>query len=442
MQRRLLKLVLLSLLAWMLIFLASCGFSGVGTIPSGTPDRGNGTPAVIPTPSPSPQTVLTAPSTAMGNFYAFVRDNQLWVALNGANPVQATHFDYTNLPNVFWHQPLWSPGDHFIAFIMNALPAGLGGGGCPGPDYGANGALYLLNTSTMQLTKLVVLSDNGDAVASSAHNGYWQYIFWEDSTHLLAWYNGITGKASSTAGLYRYDLNSNTLSQVIPLSGLGVATLFNGQQGLPLLLSMRYSSGQLFYQVVVHALGQQSQIMIYRHSVVHPEMASNKVLEMGTEPWCNLPQSGPYIKPGWDVSADGEQLVAQMIIDGSPSSGVTSISVLDLKDGLTTALFAQIAPQMLSHDVVLTWGPDSQTVVAAQYHMLGQNGPYSATLANPDAMQQYTPVLSGQAAWRADSSAFVLQSLDTTDASDVYLFVTGNTQGQLLLKDVRDFVWG
>jgi hypothetical protein len=441
-QRRVHKLVALPSLVCVLIFLASCGSSGVGTIPSGTPDRGNGTPAVIPTPSPSPQTVLTAPSTAPGNFYAFVRDNQLWVAQNGANPIQVTHFDYTNLPNVFWHQPLWSPGDHFIAFIVNALPAGLGGGGCPGPDYGANGALYLLNTGTMQLTRLVVPADNGDALASSPHNGYWQYIFWEDSTHLLAWYNGITGKTSDTAGLYRYDLNSSTLSQVIPLSGLGIETLFNVQKGLPLLLSIRYSSGQLFYQVIVHAFGQQSQVIIYRHSVVHPEMPSSKVLEMGTEPWCNLPQSGPYIKPGWDVSPDGGQLVAQMIIDGSPASGVASISVLNLNDGSTTALFAQVSPQVLSHDLVLTWGPDSQTVVAAQYHMLSQNGPYSATLANPAAMQQYTPNLAGQAAWRADGSAFVLQSLDTTGASDLYLFVIGNTQGQLLLKDVRDFVWG
>ena len=442
MQRQFHKLAVLFSLMGVLILLAACGSSGVGTIPSGTPDRGNGTPAVIPTPSPSSPAVSTAPSTAVGKFYALVRDNQLWMAQNGASPVEATHFDYTNLPNVFWRQPSWSPGDHFIAFIMNALPAGLGGGGCPGPDYGANGALYVLNTGTMQLTKLVVSADSGDALTSSPHNGYWQYIFWEDSTHLLAWYNGITGKTSSTAGLYRYDINSGMLSQVVSLRSLGVATLFNGQKGLPLLLSMRYSSGQLFYQVIVHAFEQQSQVIIYRHSVVHPEVPSSKVLEMGTEPWCDLPQSGPYIKLGWDVSSDGEQLVAQMIIDGSPTSGVTSISVLDLNDGSTTALFDQMLPQLLSHDLVLTWGPDSQTVVAAQYHMLSSNGPYSATLANPAAMQQYIPDQAGQAAWRADSTAFVLQSLDTTSASDVYLFVTGNGQGQLLLKDVRDFVWG
>lgn len=442
MHRRFYTLVRLFSLICLLMVLAACGSSGVGTIPSGTPDHGNGTPAVIPTPSPSLPTVSTAPSTAMGRFYAFVRDNQLWVAQNGASPIEVTHFDYTNLPNVFWHQPLWSPGDHFIAFIMNALGAGLGGGGCPGPDYGANGALYVLNTGTRQLTKLVVPADDGDPLANSPHNGYWQYIFWEDSTHLLAWYNGIAGKTDNAAGLYRYDLNSGRLSQVVALSSLGVATLFHGQQGLPLVLSMRYSSGQLFYQVIVHPFEQQSQIVIYRHSVVHPEMPSSKVLEVGSEGWCDLPQSGPYVRPGWDVAADGEQLVAQMIMSGSLNSGATSISVLDLNDGSTTALFVQITPQVLSHDLVLTWGPDSQTVVATQYIMRSQNGPYSATLANPAAMQQYTPNLDGQASWRPDSSAFVLQGIDGTDAANVYLFVTGNGQGELLFKDVRDFVWG
>ena len=442
MQRRFQRLMGLCSLVCLLIVLAACGSSTVGTIPSGTPDHGNGTPAVIPTPSSSSQVVSSAPPTAVGKFYAFVRDNQLWVAQNVASPVEVTHFDYTNLPNVFWHQPLWSPGDHFIAFIMNALGSGLGGGGCPGPDYGANGALYVLNTSTMQLTKVVVPTDNSDPLVSSAHNGYWQYIFWEDSTHLLTWYNGSAGKTDNTAGLYRYDLSSGTLSKIVALSSLGVGTLFNGQQGQPLILSMRYSSGQMFYQVVANAYGQQSQIAIYSHSVDHPEMPSSKVLEMGTEAWCDIPQSGPYIKPGWDVSVDGEQLVAQMIVNGSQNSGVTSISALNLKDGSTTALFAQIAPQVLSHDLVLSWGPDSQTVVVTQYIMQSSNGPYSATLANPAAMQQYTPNMVGQASWRPDSSGFVLQGVNGADAANVYLFVTGNAQGQVLLKDVRDFVWG
>ena len=119
--------VLFSLL--LLTLLSSCGFSSVGTIPSGTPDHGNGTPAVISTAGHNPLPIVTAPATAVGSVYAFVRADQLWMTANGTSPVQVTHFVYTNLPDIFWHQPLWSPGDHFVAFIVAARPVGQGGGG-------------------------------------------------------------------------------------------------------------------------------------------------------------------------------------------------------------------------------------------------------------------------------------------------------------------------
>lgn len=446
MHKRFHKLLIFLSLFTACILLASCGNSGIGTIPSGTPDLGNGTPAVMS--SPTPQAVGTALPGATGSSYAFVRKNQLWVALNGASPVQVTHFDFTNLPDVFWHLPLWSPNDHFIAFILNARPVGLGGGGCPGPDYAANGALYVLNTGTMQLTQIVVSADRADAGARSSQSGYWQYTFWQDSTHLLAWYNGIVGKTSSTAGLYRYDLNTQTLTQILPLSSLDVSTLFSVQKNMPLLLSMRYSSGQLFYSVIVHPFEASSQFVIYRRSVLQSDMPASKVVDMGNEPWCALPESGPYIKPGWDVSADGDQLVVQMITANGPGQAVANITVLNLQDGSTTNLFTQLSSQQLAHDLVLTWGPDDQTVVVTQYHMLSPAGPYSATLANPAATQQYTPNLAGQVSWRSDGSAFALQNIDATDVTapattpDVYVFVQGNAQGRLLLPDAQDFVWG
>ncbi len=53
-------------------------------------------------------------------------------------------------------------------------------------------AKYVLNTSTMRLTQVMVLADKGDALASGSHNGYRQYVFWQDATHLLAWYNSAT----------------------------------------------------------------------------------------------------------------------------------------------------------------------------------------------------------------------------------------------------------
>ena len=82
-------LLMCCLLALALFGLASCGPNRIGTIPRGTPDRGDGTPAVMPTPT---LTVVKAPASATGASYAFVRQNQLWLALNGASPVQITHF--------------------------------------------------------------------------------------------------------------------------------------------------------------------------------------------------------------------------------------------------------------------------------------------------------------------------------------------------------------
>lgn len=76
------------------------------------------------------------------------------------------------------------------------------------------------------------------------HNGYWQYVFWQDAAHLVAWYNGVVGKTSNTVGLYRYNVAAAALSQVVSLRQLGLSTLFNAVQNAPLLLAMRYSNGQ------------------------------------------------------------------------------------------------------------------------------------------------------------------------------------------------------
>jgi hypothetical protein len=53
--------------------------------------------------------------------------------------------------------------------------------------------------------------------------------------------------------------------------------------------------------------------------------------------------------------------------------------------------------------------------------------------------------VAGPVAWKPDSSAFALQNTDVTDVTDagqIYLFTTGESQGQLLLTNSRDFVWG
>lgn len=443
---RRLEVVLLALLV-ACVALASCSASGVGTIPSGTPDLGNGTPAIIPSSSPTARPIATAPISMLGATYAFVRDNQLWLALSGGQPAQATKFQYTNLPDVSWHPPLWSPGETSLAFIMNARPAGQGGGGCPAPDYEANGALYVLNAGTRQATQIIVPTDKGDPLASSPTNGYWQYFFWQDATHLLAWYNGVIGKTSNNAGLYRYDMAAKTLTLILPLRSLGVSTLFEGQSSQPLLLSMRYSSGQLFYQVVDHPFEQSSQFIIYRRSLDQPASASKLVFTAGSEAWCSSSQAGSFQKPGWDISPDGAQLVVQEVAESTSSAGQTAsnVQVLSLSDHTVTPLFSAMSATMLASDLTLTWGPDSQTVVASQAHLLSQAGPYSATLANPAAIQAYSPGAAGPAAWRSDSAAFALQNVDVSDVNNggsLYVYIPGSQQGQLLLNNARDFAWG
>lgn len=427
----------------LLLSLSACSISKEGTIPRGTPDTGNGTPAVLSTTTIQQQ-VPAAPVGTAGKTYAFVRQGQLWTALNGALPVQATHFDYSKLPNVFWHQPLWSPADHYLAVITVANPVGLGGGGCPAPDYSANGALYIMDTSTRQFTQVALPTP----VAHSAMQGtprmdFWQYMFWQDATHLLAWYNGIPGKANGTAGLYRYDVTTHVVTRVMTQDALGIGTFFSANQGqdIPLLLSMRYSNAQLFYQVVVHPFGQQSQLVIYRRSVARSDAMSTIVVKMGSAAWCAPTQSGSFVKPGWDISPDGEQLVSQMV----NLNGTSAIQSLNLNDGSTTSLFDQVASSFLGRDVTLTWGPDSQTVVATAALAAAQDGPYSATLANPTALQQYAPNIAGVVAWRTDSTAFALQTVpDITTAEQpmVYVFLKGDNQGRTLLTDAQNFTWG
>jgi hypothetical protein len=439
------SLVLLSSLFVVLLLLSSCGPNRIGTIPRGTPDTGNGTPAVIPTTNTS---IVAAPASpgSTGKMYAFIRNDQFWVALNGAAPVQMTHFDYAQVPNVFWQHPAWSPDDNYVALIMNASPSGSGGGGCPDPDFATEGAFYLLNTATKQFSAITLPSvKNVVQMDGTPRNDTWQYVFWEDAKHVLAWYNGTAGNGDNAAGLYRYDVTTQQLSPVLPLSALGVTTLANPQKGMPLLLSMRYSHGQLFYQAVVHPFEEKSQLVIYRYPVEQSSAKSSEVFSMGSEAWCAASSNGPYMRPGWDISPDGAQLVAQVMLTGNPNAGVSAVQSLNLEGGSTTALFDQMPSDLLSHDLSLSWGPDSQAVVATEYHPLLHKGPYVASLSNPTAMQQYGPALSGAVVWRSDGTAFALQQVDMTDTAEVstvYMFLVGDTRGRTLLTDAHEFAWG
>src|SRR5205807_3388382 len=134
-------------------------------------------------------------------------------------------------------------------------------GGFPGPQFGENGALYVMDTGSGQLTKVNVSADQADPQARNSQSGYWQQVFWQDTTHLLAWYNGASSNSNQNAGLYRYNLATKTLNPVLFLKDLGVTTLFgtDTEKGLPLLLSTRYGQGNLYYQEVLHPYTAQSE---------------------------------------------------------------------------------------------------------------------------------------------------------------------------------------
>lgn len=412
-----------------------------------------GSPGVKPTDTPTPSPVSS---------YAFVRQGQLWVSINARNPEQVTHFDYRGLvisPIIIWRQPLWSPGDGFIAFIVRAIHTGIGGGGvCGGLNYAWEGALYVLNTSTLQLTRVALPASKDYPADNNALAGYWEHLFWEDATHLLIWTSlklstqayGSDFSQSNRGGLYRYDLRMKTLTEVIPAtslnpSGAGIASSFT--QWFPL----RDSRGQLFYQVIENDPQHSNTIkfVIYSHSTLHPELPNTKVLDTGSEPLPgvgpNEPLCPPFTNPGWDISPDGKRLVAQMLLTDNAGHVSSSIRVLNLSDGSMVTLFGQVSSTVFKGDLTLTWGPDNQSVLLSSWS--SQVGPYSATLLQPAQTQAYPPDTTGHVVWRSDSAAFALFQFQEyepgqNNTANVYMFEQGKPDRRLLVANAFNFAWG
>jgi hypothetical protein len=437
-------LLLVSLMS--AFILSSCGFPGDGVTPDTSLVLNDGSPVVKPTHTPTSSPISS---------YAFVRQDQLWVSFNGRNPIQVTHLNYSSLgsvPNIFWGQPLWSPGDGFIAFILRAFSGYFDDiGTChpPGIDRANPGALYVLNTRTLQLTRVVLSSVSGYPADNNPLTGFWQYFFWEDATHVLA--SSLPDLAGTNGSLFRYDLTTKTLSEVIPSSSLkpiesGVSI------GSSIWFPLRYSSGQLFYQVI-EADPQHSKnitFVIYSHSTLHPELPNTKVLDMGSEPVSNVgqnifPPCPPITNPGWDISPDGKHLVAQMLLTDNTGHLSSSIRVLNLADGSMEALFGQVSSKVLTGELTLTWGPDNQSVLLSSW--LSRVGPYSATLLHPEQSQAYPPDTTGHVVWRSDSAVFALFQfqwigMGPNSEATVYMFAQGKPDRRLFLSNAQNFAWG
>lgn len=385
-------------------------------------------------------------ASAKGNSYAFVRSEQLWVALNRTKPVQVTHFDYSSVggahANVFWNQPLWFDSDRYVAFELKALLGGLGGGGCGyiGDD-GRSGSLYVLNTTTMQITRITVPGEK-DLGVDHRYDGYWEYLFTEDTTHLLAWHRA----EGNAGGLYRYDFKTRALSLALPASSVPAADS-NGEAFSP----MRYSSGKLYYEVMNNVSGSLYDHVIYSHSVAHPDQPTVKVLDVGTQVFCDMEHgnTGLFREPGWDISPDGQYMAVQKIVKSKQGKETSAIQSISLKNGVVTPLFSQLATSVLSHDLVLSWAPDSQTLLLqSPLQTPGQGTFYSITKSSIVYTYPYMTNFGyhvGHIFWKSNSTTFAFyafQEYDTTAISSTYTFTIGKTQGQVLLSNATNFAWG
>ncbi|HLX56552.1 MAG TPA: hypothetical protein VKR83_05980 [Ktedonobacteraceae bacterium] len=453
----------------LLLLLAACDSPTSGTPPAGTaPAQRDGSAVAQSTSTPAQVQSSTStadtgshgtpgPSTAPGMTYAFVRAGQVWVVINGASAVQATHFDYSSAGssrNVFFGQPLWFASDRFLAFTLKVLPGGLGGGGCGfDSDYGRSGQLFVLDTTSMQLAQIAVPGEQSAITPGAPYNGYWEYLFSEDDSHLLAWHNdrGLRG----AGGLYRYDLNAGTLVLTIPSSSVPGAD--NYEAWYP----MRYSSGQLYYETMIGGGTNNTVFTIYSHSVSNPAMPGTKVLDVGSEPFCasqgnnpnSPPVSGPFREPGWDISPDGKYLAAQtMVTSGSTTTG--SVKVVMLSTGTTLTLFAQAPAQVLDQDALLSWSHDGGAVVLKS--SLSQFTLYSVLLSSPATMQTYSTsgvtLNSGNdlvhLVWQGDGGVFAMFCSQqfgigsNPGCANAYEFIVGQPTGALLLANAYNFAWG
>ena len=441
-MRRSLPLTMLILAVGLVLILVACSPKS-GSVPSGTPDTGNGTPSILSSPTPALQ---AASAGSKVGFYTFVRQNQLWMALNNENAAQVTHFDFSQAPEAFWQPPAWSPDHKYLSYLFNALPAGVGGGGCPEPDYTATSSLYVLDISTQQLTSITLPRVATDVKAEGKpRSDAWQYAFWEDAQHLLAWYNGVTGKTSNDAGLYRYDVQAHSLSKVVSSEQLGATSPMNAQQGQSMLLLLRYRHGQLYYETVEQPGQQDSHLAVYRLSVNDASAQRQQVADLGKEAWCAGGRSSALTQPGWDISPDGTKLAVQKIENGVPGQEASSLTIVPVDGSAAQKVFTQAPVSFLGQNVLLRWSPQGNAVVASERHHITGQGPYLVSLDHPQDTQAYAPFVSGTVSWRGDGQAFALQSTEAVEGmapSDVYLFIPGEKNARLLEKDARVFAWG
>ncbi len=427
-----LPLSFLLLLLCMIVSACDSAFTSVSTQSAG----------LLTTSSVPVTDTMVHSSSSKGN-YAFVRNEQLWVSLKDANPVQVTHFTHSSSTAIFWSQPLWFANGRYVAFEVK-VAGGLGGGGCGyiGDD-ARNGALFVLDTTTLKIVQIKVSGEKGPGTTL---DGYWEYLFPENATQLLMWHNALYNK---NGGLYRYNFVTKSLSLVLPSSNVP-----NADSNTEAFSPMRYSKGQLYYEVMNYVSGSSALYdhVIYSHSVTHPNVPTFKVFDAGTQVFCDVAHgnAGQYLETGWDISPDGRHLAVQKIIKDNQGKETSVIQSISLRSGTSITLFPHLPIDALSHDLVLSWAPDNRTVLLqAHSQILRQGTFYSTSFTNPLVVQTYPYSTDfgfhpGHIFWKPNSTTFAFyafQEYDNNVTANVYTFTIGNAQASVLLSNATNFAW-
>lgn len=423
------SLTLCILLIFLCLFLSSCGQTHVGgnitvnstlttTTPTTLVKSEKTTPSQGAT-NPSAQTIANGSSMGPGQDYAFVRNNQVWVALNAAAPVQATHFDVpTAASNALqWSQLHWFAQDRYLAFTVEV--SARGGNSClPLPIMGQ---LFVIDTSTMQTTAVTLQGIK--TIQQIPIDGLWSTLTSQDDTHLLAWFGG--------GGIYRYDFTTQTVSLLIPTTSLPAI------QGLQ-ISSMVVRNSQLYYLGITQPdAAETSHFTIYSLPLSGGNTTSTKVFDAGSEVICSLKQQDGLIRQlGWDISPDGTHLVTLAIDNSNPSQPQGKVELADLRGGSTTPIFAQVPAEEGINDgrMRLSWSPDGHTIL-----FQGTDTIYTSSIENPAITQTYDANYVGNVLWETSGTTFTTDDLHNRV---VRIYTVGNPKGQVLLTNCVDFSGG
>jgi hypothetical protein len=398
------------------LLVTACGQTyTVGGTTTPTPTPTPSATASVSTPTPTTQASSTNTTfTGLGKDYAFVRNYQVWLGLNGADPVQATHF--TSADGYFssdtnWSRLYWFDNDRYVAFLLDAS-RGRGGNYCM--PWSTIGLLYVIDTSTMQTTRVTFPNTMGSVEALSP----------QDATHLLV-FQPVNG------GIYQYDLVSGTASLLLPMGSL--APTFESSYEI---YTMAVQNGLLYYETATpHDATDTSHFIIYSQAFTGTNSMPTKIFDAGANTLCSFKhQSGPFTNLGWSLSPDGTHLAVQTIDNSDPLHPQGHFELVSLQGGASTPIFTQVPTALSNRPDALEWSPNSQNILLTTYQAV-----YTSTLADPATTQTYQTQNSVNANWLPDGAHFTLEN---RTANQIQVFSLGTPTGQTLLSNATYYSHG